>query len=70
MAHKNGQSNTTMERGKLATTVPQDTLAITLSSFDYEKHTAMMIGNAGSDEVSFIPEWFGCELSGPCQFKL
>jgi hypothetical protein len=45
-----------MERGKLATTVPQDTLAITLSSFDYEKHTAMMIGNAGSDEVSFIPE--------------
>jgi hypothetical protein len=44
-----------MEQGKLVTTVPKDTLAITLSNFDYDKHTAMMIGNAGSDEVSFIP---------------
>ncbi|WP_157088330.1 hypothetical protein [Bradyrhizobium jicamae] len=50
-----GQLSTTIEQGKLATTVPKDTLAITLSNFDYDKHTAMMIGNAGSDEVSFIP---------------
>ena len=50
-----GQLSTTMEQGRLVTTVPKDTLAITLSNFDYQKHTAMMIGNAGSDEVSFIP---------------
>ena len=42
-----GQLSTTLEQGKLSTVVPKDTLAITLSSFDYDKHTAMMIGNAG-----------------------
>ncbi|MET4487271.1 hypothetical protein [Bradyrhizobium sp. LA7.1] len=46
---------TTMEKGKLTTTVPNDTLSITLTNFNYENHTAIMIGNAGSDEVSFIP---------------
>jgi hypothetical protein len=44
-----------MEKGKLTTRVPDDTLSITFSNFNYDKHTAMMIGNAGSDEVSFVP---------------
>lgn len=50
-----GALMTTSEQGKLTTTVPKDALAITFSNFDYDKHTALMIGNAGSDEVSFIP---------------
>jgi hypothetical protein len=37
-----GQLNTTMEQGKLVTTVPKDTLAVTLSNFDYDKHIAMI----------------------------
>jgi hypothetical protein len=30
---------TTMENGKLTASVPKDTLAITLSNFDYDKHS-------------------------------
>jgi hypothetical protein len=52
-----GQSNTTLEQGKLVRTIPKDMLAITLTSFDYAKGTAIMIGNSGSDEASFIPSY-------------
>lgn len=49
------QGTTTVEKGNLTTNKGGDTLAITLTGFDYEKHTATMVGNAGSDEVSFVP---------------
>jgi hypothetical protein len=52
-----GISNATLEQGKLVWTVPKDTIAITLSSFDYDKGTAIMIGNSGSDEASFVPSY-------------
>ena len=52
-----GQYGTAEQTGKMVASVPKDTLAITISNFDYEKHTAVMIGNAGADEVSFWPSF-------------
>lgn len=49
------RGTTSVENGKLSTSTGGDTLAITLTAFDYQKHTATMIGNAGADEVSFVP---------------
>jgi hypothetical protein len=46
---------TSIENGKLETTTKNDDFTMTFSGFSRDKGEAMLIGNAGTDRVLYIP---------------